>query len=361
MNTNIDTPALLVDLDLVEANIQTLLRHLKGTGVQPRPHLKTAKSPDVARLLAAAGIERFCVAKLGEAEVFAKAGFDDLMIVSEIVGAVKLARLAALHQDHPRIRTVVDSIEGARGLNDAVAANGKPLDILIELDVGQGRCGVPPGEPALVLAQAIATMPHLRLVGVHGYEGHLQHVGDPDVKRQRCEAAMQSLGSTVELLRQAGHSVETVTTGGTGTYRLCAQHPIVNEVQPGSFVFLDGAYRKALGANNEYANALVVLATVISCPTPLRAVVDAGLKALSTDMGNAEPRDLPGVRYRPAGDEYGMLEWGPELNLSLAIGDQVALIPSHIDTTVNLYDTYHAYSDDRFVARWAISARGKTQ
>lgn len=357
----LDTPTLLVDLDLVEANCAALLQELRGTGVSARPHLKTAKSPEIARILLAAGAAGFCVAKLGEAEVLAAAGIDDLLITSEIAGAPKLARLAALHQRYPHIRIVTDSSIGAQALNAACAGAKHPLEVLIELDVGQQRCGVMPGEPALGLAREIASLPNLRLVGLQGYEGHLQHVADPEEKIERVQQAMQQLTSTAELLRSAGFDIQVVTTGGTGTYPICASYPGVTEVQPGSFVFLDVAYRNALGPTARYRNALVVLATVISRPHPQRAVVDAGLKSLSNDMGNPQPRDLAGVNYRPGGDEYGILEWSAETPIELAIGDQVALLPSHIDTTVNLHDLYQVHRGGQVLATWPVATRGKVQ
>lgn len=357
----LDTPALAVDLDLIEANIAALMALLRPSGVRVRPHLKTAKSPAIARLLAAAGARGFCVAKLGEAEVMAAAGVDDLLITGEIAGAPKLRRLAALHAAHPRVRVVLDSAEGAAMLSAACAGAPAPLEVLIELDVGQGRCGAAPGEPARALAAAVARLPGLRLVGLQGYEGHLQHIADPEEQARRVDAAMGLLTATADLLRADGHAIETVTTGGTGTCARCAAHPGVTEVQPGSFIFLDRAYRDALGGRGGYANALSVLATVISRPAPGRAVIDAGLKALSTDMGNAEPLGLPGVRYRPGGDEHGILEWEGQAPAGMELGAQVALIPGHIDTTVNLYDAYHAHRGGALAAVWPISARGKIQ
>jgi D-serine deaminase-like pyridoxal phosphate-dependent protein len=357
----LDTPTLLVDLALVEANIALLMQQLHGTGVSARPHLKTAKNPDIARLLLAAGAIGFCVAKLGEAEVFAAAGIENLLITSEIAGSPKLARLAALHQRHPQIRIVVDSSAGASALNTACAGHDYPLDVLIELDVGQHRCGVLPGEPALALAHDIADLPNLRLIGVQGYEGHLQHVADLAEKTRRVQDSMQQLTATADLLRSAGFGIQTVTTGGTGTCAICANYPGITEIQPGSFVFLDAAYRNALGPESRYANALVVLTTVISRPTPQRAIVDAGLKSLSNDMGNPQPRDLAGVSYRPGGDEYGILEWDAETPVNLALGDQVALIPSHIDTTVNLHDTYQVQRNGQIIATWPIATRGRVQ
>jgi D-serine deaminase-like pyridoxal phosphate-dependent protein len=334
---------------------------LARAGVRVRPHLKTAKSPAIARMLAEAGAQGFCVAKLGEAEVYADAGIDDLLITGEIAGAPKLARLAALRRRCPRLKIVVDSAVGARAVDAACAGGDRPLEVLIELDVGQGRCGVAPGEPALALARELARLPNLRLAGVQGYEGHLQHVADPAEKARQVEAAMQRLTTSVDMLRAAGFTITTVTTGGTGTCELCARHPGVSEVQPGSFIFLDTAYRDALGPDSGYANALVVLATVISRPAERRAIVDAGLKALSTDMGNPAPAGWPGVRYRPGGDEHGILEWDGDAGAALAVGSQVALVPSHIDTTVNLHDVYQVQRGGEVVATWPIAARGKIQ
>jgi D-serine deaminase-like pyridoxal phosphate-dependent protein len=359
----LDTPAMVVDLDRAEANIAALMGRFAGTRVRVRPHLKTTKSPQFARMLAEAGAQGFCVSKLGEAEVMADAGLDDLLITGELAGAAKLARLAALARRHPelRLRAVVDSAAGARALDAALADTPRPLEVLIELNVGQNRCGVAPGEPALELARQLAGLARLRLVGVQGYEGHLQHLADAEQRAREVDAAMEKLGATVRLLREHGFAVETVTTGGTGTCALCARHPEVNEVQPGSFVFLDTAYRDALGESSAYVNALTVLATVISRPTPTRAVLDAGTKSLSTDMGNAEPHELAGVRYRPGGDEHGILEWEAGAAVRLAVGDVVALIPSHIDTTVNLHDEYLLARGGEVVGSWPVAARGRVR
>lgn len=196
---------------------------------------------------------------------------------------------------------------------------------------------------------------------MQGYEGHLQHLADPAAKAAAVQQAMTDLVATAAQLRADGHMISTVTTGGTGTCALCAAFPGVTEVQPGSFIFMDRAYRDALGAAHPYQHALVVLATVISRPAANRAVLDAGLKALSTDMGNAVPCDLPGLRYRPGGDEHGILEWDDVAAPSLAVGDLVRLIPSHIDTTVNLYDTYYVHQDAHVITTWPISARGRVQ
>ncbi len=358
----LDTPAMIVDLTLMEENINKIMTRLKATKVDVRPHLKTVKSPELARTLLDAGAIGGCVAKVSEAEIMAQAGIEDLLITTEIVGEVKLARLIALVRQHPQIKIVIDSSEGAETLHQALHNAQLRMDVLLDLNVGQNRCGITPGEQALALAQRISTLPTLHLIGVQGYEGHLQHIHNADERWQRCQAAMRLLTETAAELRDQGHSIDIVTTGGTGTAEICAAYAGVSEVQPGSFIFMDTDYRNALGPT--YANALTILSTVISRPSASRAVVDAGLKSLSTDSGMPEVQGISGVQYRPGGDEHGILtptQEGALTRLPLAIGDRVALIPSHIDTTINLHDSYYAYRDDIIEAIWPVATRGKVQ
>lgn len=355
----LDTPAMLVDLPAVERNIERMLSRFRGTPVAVRPHLKTVKSPELARRLLAAGASGVCVAKLSEAEVMVEAGIDDLLVTTELAGAPKLERLVRLLRRGPRVRLVVDGEEGALALSRALAAAGLEVEVLLDLDVGQRRTGVLPGGPALALAARVAALPALRLVGVQGYEGHLQQL-EPGERERRCREALAQLADCARALRGAGHAISIVTTAGTGTAAVARGCPEITEVQPGSFVFLDTSYRRALGA--EFEPALSILTTVISRPRPGEAVVDAGLKSLSTDSGFAEPRDRRGMSYRPAGDEHGILAWGsgaafPEPR----VGDRLELLPSHIDTTINLHDSYHVLSAGRLVATWPVSARGKVQ
>ncbi|HTV26037.1 MAG TPA: DSD1 family PLP-dependent enzyme [Polyangiaceae bacterium] len=356
----LDTPAMLVDLPAADRNIERMLSRFRGTPIGVRPHLKTVKSPEFARRLLEAGATGVCVAKLSEAEVMSAAGIDDILITTEIVGTPKLDRLVRLLYRHPRVRLVVDGVEGAEALQGALGAAGLVVEVLLELDVGQRRCGVLPGEPVLALAAHLATLPALRLVGVQGYEGHLQQLEGAERER-RCREALASLADSAQALCAAGHDVRVVSTAGTGTAAIAQRCPGITEVQPGSFVFMDTSYRRALGA--EFEPALSILTTVISRPRPGEAVVDAGLKSLSTDSGFAEPKSLPGVSYRPAGDEHGILAWSaaPVGQPEPRVGDRIELIPSHIDTTINLHDAYHVTSSGRLVATWPVSARGKVQ
>jgi D-serine deaminase-like pyridoxal phosphate-dependent protein len=358
----LDTPAMLIDLTLMEANIARLMERLRRSHVRVRPHLKTVKSPDLARLLLAAGAVGGCVAKVSEAEVMVQDGITDLLITTEIVGKPKLERLVRLVQRSPHIKVVVDSLAGAQTLNQAMREAHLHIDVLLDLNVGQNRCGVLPGEEALHLAHSLRGLSHLHLRGVQGYEGHLQHVHDPEERAQRCRQAMHLLTETAAQLRADGCAIDIVTTGGTGTAEICASCEGVTEVQPGSFVFMDTDYRNAIGP--VYANALTILSTVISRPAPTRAVVDAGLKSLSTDSGMPEPKDLPGVTYRPGGDEHGILTWQEgalPASGSLNIGGRIEVLPSHIDTTVNLHDVYYAHREGKLEAIWLVKARGKVQ
>jgi D-serine deaminase-like pyridoxal phosphate-dependent protein len=354
----LDTPALVVDGDVFEANLRRCMDRLSGR-VAVRPHLKTAKAPAVARRVVSVGASGICVAKLGEAEVMLDAGIDDVLITTEIVGTLKAERFARLVRDHPgsRVTTVVDSVDGARSLNEAIARAGcGTVPALVDVNVGQNRCGVEPGDAAAHAAR-LREFDHLRVVGVQGYEGHLQHVRDQDERRRSCHQAMDRLDRVVRELRAGGHSVDVVTTGGTGTAEFCAEHSVVTEVQPGSFMFMDTDYLKTSGVG--YAPALAVVATVISRSGAARAIVDAGLKSLSDDSGPARCR-LRGWSYHHAGDEHGVLTAEPGA-AALEIGDRVALLPSHIDTTVNLHDAIHVQHRGTVEEIWPITARGKVR
>jgi D-serine deaminase-like pyridoxal phosphate-dependent protein len=352
----LDTPCLVVDLDVFENNVRRCMERLAGVHV--RPHLKTAKSPDVARLLLEAGAAGICVAKLSEAEVMVAAGIEDVLITTEIVGVAKVRRLAALLTRSPaaRVRVVVDSWEGASAIDGVLP---RAVETLIDVNVGQDRCGVAPGEAA-ALAERLGELDRLHLVGLQGYEGNLQHVRDPDERRRRCDQAMERLAGAAADLRAGGHAVEVVTTGGTGTAEFCAAHDVVTEVQPGSFAFMDADYLDTRGL--PYRSALTAVATVISRPVPDRVVLDAGLKTLSDDSGPARPADAPGWSYHHAGDEHGILTpAGSGPRRELQVGDRVALLPSHIDTTVNLHDVLYAYRNGAVEAIWPVAARGRVQ
>lgn len=368
----LDTPSMIVDLDLMTANIHKLFATLGPTGVAVRPHLKTTKSAALARRLADAGAQGGCVAKLAEAEVLCALGIDDLLITCEIVGAVKVARLVALFREHRRVRIVVDDREAARAIDEALARDvegqgqglggqdGERLMTLIDLDVGLHRTGVQPGQPARDLAAFVAReCPRLRLVGIQGYEGHIQHVHGLEARKAQCLASMATLVATAAQLRADGHAMDVVTGGGTGTAAFCATVPGVTEVQPGSFLFMDTDYRNAVGTF--YRNSLTILSTVVSRQGPRLVTIDAGLKSLTTDSGLAECKE-PAYTYAVMGDEHGSLSWEEGSSVQgLTVGDRVEMIPSHIDPTINLHDVYYAYRNGVIEEIWKVDSRGKVQ
>ena len=358
---SLDTPSMVVDLDLMEANIKKLMDSLLPTGLNIRPHLKTTKSAILAHKLNAAGARGGCVAKISEAEALSSAGFNDLLITCEIIGAPKVKRLVALYSKHRKIRIVVDSKHGATAINNALAQQADlandPLDVLIDLDVGLHRTGVAPGEPALVLAQHIKTLKHLRLIGIQGYEGHLQHLHDREVRRQQCLKSMETLINTAKALQNKGFDIQVVTTGGTGTAEFCATVPGITELQPGSFIFMDTDYRNAIGPR--YSNSLTILSTVLSKQGERQVTIDSGLKSLTTDSGLAECND-PRYTYGVLGDEHGSLSWEEGVP-ALDIGDRIHMVPSHIDPTINLHDVYYAHRQGVIEEIWPVDSRGKVQ
>ncbi|MCC6176947.1 MAG: DSD1 family PLP-dependent enzyme [Chloroflexi bacterium] len=351
----LDTPCLLLDLDAVERNLDRMDQALAGTSVRARPHTKTHKVPNIALMQLQRGAIGVCCAKLGEAEVMAAGGVSPILVTTEIVGDAKIRRLLGVAQQ-TEIITVVDDAKAAGRLSEALASGGLRLRCLIDVNVGQERTGVEPGEPALALAEQVSRLPGLELVGLQGYEGHLQHVRSEEERREANASAMQLLSQTAELLSERGFSIEIVSTAGTGTFRFAMEWPRVTEIQPGSYVVMDSDYGTVQGVGFE--NALTVLASVVSTQRRGAAVVDSGYKALSSDSGMPRPKALD-AGFTFMGDEHGKLLF--EAGNPLRSGDKVELIPSHCDTTINLHDVYYVTRGGRVVAVWPIAARGRIQ
>jgi D-serine deaminase-like pyridoxal phosphate-dependent protein len=355
----IDTPALLLDIDAATRNIRKMAGAFAGRAARLRPHVKTHKSPILAHKQIAAGAVGVTCAKLGEAEVMSAAGVPEILISSEIVGAEKVARLVTLARHAAaRVITVVDDEGAARAISDAAEGAGIRLSTLVDVDVGQGRTGVRPGEPALALTQKVAAMRGLTLAGLQGYEGHLQHLVSAKDREAKCQAAMEALVQTAALMRDHGLPVEIVSTGGTGTAAFAGAYPGVTEIQPGSYVVMDAHYNTIEGV--VFERALTILTTVISKTRPRAAVLDAGLKAASIDSGPPFAPAFPGAQFTFAGDEYGILSF-PEGESPLKVGDKVELVPGHCDTTVNLHDVFYVVQGGRLEDVWPIAARGMIQ
>ncbi|MFQ5896258.1 MAG: DSD1 family PLP-dependent enzyme, partial [Nitrospinota bacterium] len=311
----------------------------------------------------ALGATGVCCQKVGEAEVMVAAGVGDVLVANEVVGQEKSRRLAALAH-HARVTVAVDHPENARAHASAARRDGVEIGVLVDLDVGQRRCGVEAGKPALELARLVASLPGLRLRGLQAYAGHHQHLVGFEARREAETRALDRVAETKAMLEAEGIPVEVVSAGGTGTYNITGLHPVVSEVQAGSYIFMDAQYRavggKAGPAFEDFECALTVLTTVMSTPGRGWAVVDAGHKAVTTDAGMPLVKGEGGVRYQPAGDEHGrLLLENPRREFKL--GDKLELIPSHGCTTINLYDFYHALRGGRLEAIWRVAARGRTQ
>jgi D-serine deaminase-like pyridoxal phosphate-dependent protein len=359
---DLDTPVLLVDRPALERNIARMQQMAAAAGIAYRPHAKAHKAPAIAEMQMAAGAAGQCCAKLGEAEVLAAAGIGDLLITTPVVGRGKLKRLMLLLND-ARVAVVTDSSANVAELAQAAQTAGRPLDVLVEVDVGQGRCGVRPGDAAAILAAEIADQKWLKFRGLQGYQGALQMVASAAERRAKVEDALAKLLASAEAVKRRGLAVDVLTGGGTGSSAIdCALHGLT-ELQPGSYIFMDSKYAAIEwdGANRPpFETALSVLGTVISRPARDHAIVDVGMKAASGDGGPPMLDPAPGDgAFSFAGDEHGHLRFAGACPVE--IGAQVRLIPSHCDTTVNLYDRYVVTDGDEVVDVWDIAARGRVQ
>lgn len=358
----LDTPALLVDLDRLERNIERMQSIVAGAGVALRPHVKTHKCPEIARLQAAAGARGVCCAKLGEAETMAAAGIDDLLVTTPIAGSAKLQRAVEIAR-RAKLSVVADDAEAIRALSQAAGAGGVSMSVVVEVNVGQDRCGVPPGVEAARLAQLVEKSPGLRFAGLQGYHGRLQGIASYEARRAEVRAALERLMVSVEQLRHHAIACSVLTGGGTGSAALDVELRGLTELQPGSYVYMDSSYGKLAwdmqGAPIPFEQSLSVLSSVVSRPVKERAVLDAGWKSLSCDSGMPVVRGLAGTTFEFAGDEHGTLRGIDAMNLRP--GDRVELIPSHCDTTVNLYDRVLVCRGDVVVDAWTITGRGRSQ
>ncbi|WP_238123192.1 MULTISPECIES: DSD1 family PLP-dependent enzyme [unclassified Xanthobacter] len=348
----IDTPALLVDLDIMERNLQSIVGVCRAAGVNWRPHCKVHKSPDMARLEMAAGAIGITCAKVSEAEMLVDAGISDILIANQVVGPIKIARLMRL-QARADVAVAVDGPDNVAALAAAAVKAGVVLRVFIEVDTGTARAGVLPGAPVLDLARVITTYPSLRLTGVMTWEGHTTRIADPEEKRHAITAAVGSLVASADLCRAQGIPVDIVSCGGTGTYATSAFVPGVTEIQAGGILFGDVHYHDLYHVPLEYA--LTVLATVTSRPTPTRIITDAGKKAMSTDAGTPVPLDVPQVAQVGFSAEHGKIELAAP-SATPRVGDRLRYVVGYADTTVHLHSEIYAIRDGRIAHVWPIPA-----
>ena len=363
--SEVDTPALLIDLDAFERNLKRMADAVSKAGVRLRPHAKTHKSPIIGQKQIALGAVGLCCQKVSEAAVMVEGGVQDVLVSNEVIGARKLDRLAALSRQ-ARVIGCVDNPLGVSSMAAAAERHGARLDVLVEINVGASRCGVDPGEPAVALAQLIAREKHLRFAGLQAYQGRAQHFRTIEERRTAIDEAISRSAATVKALKAAGLSCDIVGGAGTGTFEIEAASGVYNELQAGSYIFMDADYarnkRADGGPYDMFEHALFVYATVMSMTQSDRAVVDAGLKSFTFESGPPEPVGFAGAVYERPSDEHGNLNLA-QANTRPGLGDKVRLIPGHCDPTVNLHDWYVGIrglegASPVVESVWPVAARG---
>ncbi|HEX5698335.1 MAG TPA: DSD1 family PLP-dependent enzyme [Rhodoferax sp.] len=353
----IDTPALVLDLDAFERNLQRMVDALKGHPVRLRAHAKSHKCPEIARRQIALGAIGICCQKVSEAAVFVEAGINDVLVTNQVVGTTKLLHLAELAR-RVRMGVLVDDPLQVLALADVARSQGVAIDVYVEIDVGGHRCGVTPGAAAARLARLIADRAPLRFAGLQCYHGAAQHQRTPLERAQAIAQACEAARISRSLIEADGLQVERISGAGTGTFLLERDSGVFNEIQAGSYIFMDRDYGdNQLGSEDvRFEHALFVRSTVLSRTQPTRAILDAGLKASSVDSGMPTVWQRPELRYLKASDEHGVLDIPADS--PLALGDTLMLVPGHCDPTVNLYDELVCIRGDRVEAIWSIAARG---
>ena len=351
---DLDTPALLLDGPATDRNIRRMADFFQGRPGQLRPHFKNHKCATLARrqLEAGSAIGITC-AKLGEAEVLADAGIDDVLIANQVVGAPKLPRLVALARRVKTLRIAVDHVDQAVAVAHAATQEGVTIGVLVEVDIGMGRCGAPPGEPALELTRRLAELKGIRFDGLQAYEGHLVDIPDLDERRRRTEESVQQAIETRHLIERAGIPVALVSGGSTSSHAITGLIDGIDEIQAGTYVTMDWMYRRL---TPQFELALSILARVISRPKPDVAVLDVGLKGVGHEFGPPKPRELIDADCGSfLAEEHCIVTGCPDWRL----GQTVELIPGHACTTCNLYRQIHVHQAGRVVDVWPIEASGR--
>lgn len=360
---DIQTPCLILDLDALERNIRKMGDYARAHGMRHRAHGKMHKSVDVLKLQERlGGAVGVCCQKVSEAEVFVRGGIRDVLVSNQVRDPAKIDRLARLPLRGSRIIVCVDDIANVAELSAAAQRHGTTLECFVEIDCGAGRCGVRTTEAVVQIAQAIDTAPGLKFTGIQGYQGAMQHMDSFDDRKAKLDAAIAQVREAVEALTAIGLTPELVSGGGTGSYYFESNSGVFNELQCGSYAFMDADYGRILDRDGtridqgEWENALFILTSVMSHAKPHLAVVDAGLKAQSVDSGLPVIHGRTDVKYIKCSDEHGVVE---DPDGVLAINDKLRLIPGHCDPTCNVHDWYVGVRGGKVEVVWPVSARGK--
>lgn len=356
----VDTPALLLDLGAFEYNLDRMAGFVENAGVRLRPHAKAHKSHDIAQHQIDRGAAGVCVQKVAEAEALAANGIRDILVSNEVAGESKLARFAALART-ASVAICADSEAHVTALEAAAAAAGVRFPVYVEIDAGQHRCGIEPGERAAHLARSIKRAEHLTFGGLQAYQGSAQHLRRPEERSAAIAAAANAVRTTLEALARLGIPCPAVTGGGTGTFEYEIASGLYTEIQPGSYCLMDADYARNLDASGAHVSlfrqALFVLSTVMSAARDGVAVLDAGHKAVTIDSGLPLVWQRPDLTYVDASDEHGTLAC-PEKTCAPQLGDKLRLVPGHCDPTVDRHDWYAGVRNGFVECVWKISARG---
>ena len=360
---DIQTPCLILDLDALERNIRKMGDYAKAHGMRHRVHGKMHKSVDVARLQerlgGACGV---CCQKVSEAEVFARGGIKDVMVSNQVTDPAKIDRLARMPKLGARVLVCVDDPENVKDLSAAAQKHGTQIEALVEIDCGAGRCGVTTTQEVVNIAKLIDAAPGLRFAGIQAYQGAMQHMDKYEDRKAKLDAAIAQVADAVQGLKAQGLDCDIVGGGGTGSYYFESGSGVYNELQCGSYAFMDADYGRILDKDGkridqgEWENALFILTTVMSHAKADKAIVDAGLKAQSVDSGLPTVFGRDDVTYLKCSDEHGVVA---DPQGVLKVNDKLRLVPGHCDPTCNVHDWYVGVRNGKVEALWPVSARGK--
>ncbi|SEG67393.1 D-3-hydroxyaspartate aldolase [Methylobacterium sp. 190mf] len=360
---DIQTPCLILDLNALERNIRKMGDYARAHGMRHRAHGKMHKSVDVLRLqMQLGGAVGVCCQKVSEAEVFARAGIEDILISNQVRDRVKIDRLARLPRYGAKVIVCVDDVSNVTDLSAAAEKHGTTIACFVEIDCGAGRCGVKTAPEVVEIAKAIAAAPGLTFKGLQAYQGAMQHIDGYEDRKAKLDAAIGQVKESVDALKAVGLEPELVSGGGTGSYYFESNSGVYNELQCGSYAFMDADYGRIQDKDGqridrgEWENALFLLTSVMSHAKPHLAVVDAGLKAQSVDSGLPFVFGRDDVKYVKCSDEHGVVE---DSGRVLKINEKLRLVPGHCDPTCNVHDWYVGVRNGKVETLWPVSARGK--
>lgn len=362
--SDVQTPCLLIDLDALERNIVKMGEFAKAGAVRHRAHGKMHRSVEIAKMqIELGGACGICCQKVAEAEAFARGGINDILVTHEIRDPMKIDRLARIPKLGTRIIVIVDDPDNVAEISSAAQRHGTIIECLVEIDCGSGLCGVTSPAEAVTIAKAIDAAPGLKFSGIQAYHGPSQHLERYEDRKAKIDGAIAIAREAVDALNKVELACDIVGGGGTGSYTFEAGSGVYNELQCGSYAFMDADYGRIRDKSGrrfeqgEWENALFVLTSVVSHVKPHIAVCDAGLKVLSLDSGMPSVFGRPDLKYVRTADEHGLIE---DPNGVLKVNDKLRLVPGHCDPTCNLHDWYVGVRDGKVEVLWPVSARGKS-